>query len=64
VQNRQPKKKKKNDFELKFDLRRIIIRNDFGIVTMTITKIPVGSFMKTTGSCRVTKQLEPAGLLI
>jgi hypothetical protein len=28
----------KNDFKMEFDLRQIIIWNDFGIVTMTIIK--------------------------
>jgi hypothetical protein len=37
VQNRQ----RENNSELKFDLWRIIIRNDFGIVTMTVTNIPI-----------------------
>jgi len=37
--NKQKKRKEKN-LKMKFDLQQIIIRNDFGIVTMIITKIP------------------------
>jgi hypothetical protein len=37
--NKQKKRKEKN-LKMKFDLQQIIIGNDFGIVTMIITKIP------------------------
>jgi hypothetical protein len=37
--NKQKKRKEKN-LKMKFDLQQIIIGNDFGIVTMIITKNP------------------------
>lgn len=45
------------DFEMKFDLRQIIIQNDFGIVTVLIIKIP--SYIYTNSNETLSLKYNP-----